>query len=135
MSFFKEFKEFAMRGNMIDLAVGIIIGAAFNEIVSSLVEDILMPILGLLIGGIDFKDFAFVLKAATATEPAVTVNYGVFIQYSINFVIVAFAVFLLIKGINKLHTKKDEEEKAPPATPEDILLLAEIRDLLKEDKS
>lgn len=133
MSFFKEFKEFAMRGNMIDLAVGIIIGAAFNEIVSSLVEDILMPILGLLIGGIDFKDFAFVLKAATATEPAVTINYGLFIQYSINFVIVAFAVFLLIKGINKLHTKKEAEEITPP-TPEDVLLLTEIRDLLKEDK-
>jgi large conductance mechanosensitive channel len=127
----KEFRAFAMRGNVIDLAIGVIIGAAFGKIVSSLVADIIMPPLGLLIGGIDFKQFALTLRPAQGDIPAVVMHYGVFIQNIFDFIIVAFAIFLAIKLINKLHKKKEEEPKAPPAPSKEEVLLTEIRDLLK----
>lgn len=134
----KEFKEFAMRGNVIDMAVGIIIGAAFGKIVSSLVNDIIMPAVGVLVGGMNFADLKIVLKEAVmegdkVITPEATINYGVFIQDIIDFLIVALAVFFLIKGINSLSKKKKEEAPAsPPAPPADIQLLTEIRDLLKD---
>ncbi len=131
MSMLKEFREFAMRGNVVDLAVGVIIGAAFGKIVSSLVADIIMPPLGLLIGGIDFKQFAWTLRPAIGDTPAVVMHYGIFIQNVFDFVIVAFAIFMAIKLINKLNRKKKEEPKAPPAPTKEEVLLAEIRDILK----
>ena len=126
MSFIKEFREFAMRGNVVDMTVGVIIGGAFGKIVSSLVSDIFMPVLGILTGGIDFKDMKFVLAQAQGDVPAVTLNYGVFIQNVIDFIIIAFAIFMMIKALNKV--RNPEEKKAGP-TSED--LLTEIRDLLK----
>lgn len=136
----REFREFAMRGSVIDLAVGIIIGAAFTTIVNSLVNDILMPPLGLLIGGIDFSDFFITLKggshptlAAAKAAGAVTLNYGLFVNAVIRFVIVAFAIFILVKQINRLTRRPDEppaEPAAPPEPPRQEQLLAEIRDLL-----
>jgi large conductance mechanosensitive channel len=134
----REFRDFAMRGNVVDLAVGIIIGAAFTTIVNSLVNDLIMPPLGLIIGGIDFSNFFVTLKGgsfptleAAKAGGAVTMNYGLFINAVIRFVIVAFAIFILVKQINRLAR---EEPKAPPPPPEpsrEELLLAEIRDLLK----
>ena len=132
MSLLKEFREFAMRGNVVDLAVGVIIGAAFGKIVSSLVADIIMPPLGLLIGGIDFKQFALTLREAQGDVPAVVMHYGVFIQNIFDFIIVAFAIFMAIKLINRLKRKQEDEPKAPPASGKEELLLTEIRDLLKE---
>jgi len=134
----KEFKEFALKGNVLDLAIGIIIGAAFTAIVSSLVDDIIMPPVGLLTGGVDFSQLFVVLKGdgpfntiQQAKEAgAVTWNIGLFINAVIKFLIVAFAVFLLVKGINSLARKKEEKPAAPPAPPEDVVLLREIRDLL-----
>ena len=133
---FSEFKKFAMRGNVIDLAVGVVIGAAFGGIVSSLVKDIIMPPIGYAMGGIDFSNFFLTLKgpaAATLADAqkagAVTINYGVFVNTVINFLVVAIALFLLIRGINRLQTKPPEA--APAAPPEDVVLLREIRDLLK----
>ncbi|CNE66340.1 large-conductance mechanosensitive channel protein MscL [Yersinia enterocolitica] len=131
MSFMKEFREFAMRGNVVDLAVGVIIGAAFGRIVSSLVADIIMPPLGLLLGGVDFKQFHFVLRAAEGNIPAVVMNYGGFIQSVFDFVIVALAIFSAVKLMNKLRREKAEEPAAPPAPTTEEKLLAEIRDLLK----
>lgn len=131
MSIIKEFKEFAVRGNVIDMAVGIIIGAAFGKIVSSIVGDVIMPPIGLIIGGVDFSDLAVVLKEAVGDKPAVTIAYGKFIQTVIDFTIVAFAIFMVVKGINKLK-KKEEEKPAAPAEPSnEEKLLTEIRDLLK----
>ncbi|ANI81019.1 MULTISPECIES: large-conductance mechanosensitive channel protein MscL [Kosakonia] len=135
MSILKEFREFAMRGNVVDLAVGVIIGAAFGKIVSSLVADIIMPPLGLLIGGIDFKQFALTLRDAQGDVPAVVMHYGVFIQNVFDFIIVAFAIFLAIKVINKLKRNQEEEPKAPPAPSKEEVLLSEIRDLLKEQNN
>jgi large conductance mechanosensitive channel len=135
MSIVKEFKEFAMRGNVIDLAVGVIIGGAFGKIVSSFVSDIVMPPLGILIGGVDFKDLAFILKAAEGEVAAVTLNYGMFIQNVFDFLIIAFAIFMAVKGINKLKKKEEEAPAAPAAPPaptNEEKLLAEIRDLLKK---
>jgi len=139
----QEFKTFAMRGNVIDMAVGIIIGGAFGKIVSSVVGDIVMPAIGLLVGGVNFTDLKITLKepitdaAGAITSPAVTINYGQFLQVTFDFVIVAFAVFLLIKLINRLTAKKEAAPAAPPAPPvvsDDVKLLTEIRDLLKEKK-
>lgn len=133
MSVLKEFKEFAVRGNVVDMAVGIIIGAAFGKIVSSLVEDVIMPPVGLAIGGVDFSDLAITLRAATETAPAVLLRYGQFIQVTFNFLIVAFAVFMLVKGVNflrRLEALSPEPAKTAAPTKEEILL-AEIRDLLK----
>ena len=127
----REFREFAMRGNVVDMAVGIIIGAAFGKIVSSLVNDVLMPPIGLLVGGMDFSRFAVTLKAAAGDAPAVTLKYGQFIQHGIDFVILAFAVFALIKGMNRLRRKAEEAPAVPPAPPKQEVLLEEIRDLLR----
>ena len=134
MGMMTEFKEFAMRGNVIDLAVGVVIGAAFGKIVTALVDKVLMPPLGLLIGGVDFAKLGIVLKEATVDAagkevPAVVLAYGEFINAIVQFVIVAFAIFLVVKAINRLHKKPAE---APAATPEDILLLREIRDALRK---
>lgn len=141
MKFIQEFKAFAMRGNVIDLAVGVIIGAAFNKIVSSLVADIIMPPLGLLLGGIDFKDFSLTLKDAVGDDPAVILNYGVFIQNIFDFIIVAFSIFVAIRVITKLREKEDKAAEAAAAAPavpaptQEEVLLGEIRDLLKEGRS
>lgn len=134
--FFDEFKRFVMRGNVIDLAVGVIIGAAFGKIVTSLVNDLVMPPLGLLIGGLDFSDLFITLKgpsglmsvAEAQKAGAVTLNYGLFINTVVQFGIVAFAIFVVIKQINRLHRK---EEAAPPPPPKQEVLLEEIRDILK----
>ena len=131
MSFFKEFRDFAMRGNVVDLAVGVIIGAAFGKIVSSLVANIIMPPLGLLIGGVDFKQFKWVLKPAEGATPPVIMEYGVFIQSVFDFIIVAFAIFIAIKLMNKLHKKKEVENPVAKPSNEEVLL-SEIRDLLKQ---
>lgn len=132
MGILKEFREFAMRGNVVDLAVGVIIGAAFGKIVSSLVADIIMPPLGLLIGGVDFKQFSLVLREAKDTIPAVVMNYGTFLQNIFDFVIVAFAIFMAIKLMNKLRRNAVEEPAAPPAPTAEEKLLTEIRDLLSQ---
>ena len=131
MSMIREFKEFAMRGNVVDLAVGVVIGAAFGKIVSSVVADVIMPPIGVLLGGVDFTDLKLVLKEAVGEAPAVTLNYGSFIQTCIYFLIIAFAIFLLVKGINSLKRKEAEAPPAPPAPSAEEVLLTEIRDLLK----
>lgn len=127
-----EFKAFVMRGNVVDMAVGIIIGAAFGKIVSSVVSDILMPPLGLLIGGVNFTDLKIVMKAATDTAPAVTLNYGNFIQVCFDFLIIALAIFLVIKAMNAAKKKEEAPPAAPPAPSKEETLLTEIRDLLKK---
>ncbi|WP_257797453.1 large-conductance mechanosensitive channel protein MscL [Aggregatibacter actinomycetemcomitans] len=131
MSFIKEFREFVMRGNVVDMAVGVIIGGAFGKIVSSLVADVFMPVLGILTGGMDFKDLKFVLEPANGDIPAVTLNYGVFIQNVFDFVIIAFAIFMMIKALNKLK-KPEVVEEAPAEPSTEEKLLTEIRDLLKK---
>ena len=135
MSILKEFKTFAVKGNVVDMAVGIIIGAAFGKIVSSFVGDIIMPPLGVLIGGVDFSDLTVTLKAAEGDLPAVMLAYGKFIQTIIDFVIIAFAIFIGIKGINRLKREEEVAEEAPAAPPapsNEEVLLSEIRDLLKQ---
>jgi large conductance mechanosensitive channel len=128
-----EFKAFAMKGNVVDMAVGIIIGAAFGRIVTSIVGDIIMPPLGLLIGGVNFTDLKIVLKSAVdATHPAVTWNYGNFLQVTFDFLIVAFAVFMVIKAINAANRKKAVAPPPPPEPTKEVVLLSEIRDLLKK---
>jgi large conductance mechanosensitive channel len=131
MGMMKEFKEFAVKGNVIDMAVGIIIGAAFGKIVSSFVADVIMPPIGLLIGGIDFSNLAITLKEATGDIPAVVIGYGKFVQTAVDFTIVAFAIFIAIKGINSLKRKEEEAPQAPPEPSAQEVLLTEIRDLLK----
>ena len=134
MSIVQEFKEFAVKGNAVDMAVGIIIGAAFGKIVSSVVGDVVMPPIGLLLGGMDFSALALTLRAATAEAPAVVISYGRFIQTAVDFVIVAFAIFMLVKGINTLK-KKEAAAPAVPAEPSpEQILLTEIRDLLKQPR-
>ena len=137
MSFMSEFRDFAMRGNVVDLAVGVIIGGAFGKIVSALVDKVMMPPLGFILGGIDFADKKVVLQAAVmeadkVIKPEVAVGYGEFINAAIQFVIVAWALFLVIKAMNRIEKKVAEAPAAPPPTPEDIALLREIRDLLKK---
>lgn len=134
MSIIKEFKEFAVKGNVVDMAVGIIIGAAFGKIVASLVADVVTPPLGILIGGVDFSDLAVTLKSATADSPSVVLSYGRFIQEIINFTIVAFAIFLMVKGINILRRKEAVAPSVPPAPTREEALLTEIRDLLASKK-
>lgn len=135
MSIVKEFKEFAVKGNVVDMAVGIIIGAAFGKIVTSFVNDIIMPTVGIMTGGVDFSDRVVVLKEAVGDIPAVTLNYGNLVQVSLHFIIVAFAVFMLVKGINSLKRKEEKkEEAAPPAPSKEEVLLTEIRDLLAAKK-
>ena len=139
----QEFKQFAMRGNVVDMAVGIIIGAAFGKIVESLVKDLIMPPIGMLLGKVDFANLFVVLREGSNPGPylsvdaaqkagAVTFNYGVFINTCISFIIVAFAVFVLIRAINRMKQKEAEAPAAPAPTPEDVLLLREIRDALKK---
>ncbi|WP_026966048.1 large-conductance mechanosensitive channel protein MscL [Algoriphagus terrigena] len=140
MGLLKEFKEFAVKGNVIDLAVGVIIGGAFGKIVSSFVNDVVMPPIGILIGGVDFKQLKLVLKeetvnAAGEAVAAVTLNYGMFIQNIVDFTIIAFVIFMAIKGINRMNRKEEAAPAAPPAPPEPThseKLLEEIRDLLKK---
>jgi len=133
MSLVKEFKEFAMRGNVVDMAVGIIIGAAFGKIVSSLVNDVIMPPIGMLTGGVDFKNLMVTIKPVVGDIPAVTLRYGVFINTVIDFIIVAFAIFMMIKGMNSLKKKPAAAPPpAPPAPTREETLLAEIRDILKK---
>jgi large conductance mechanosensitive channel len=132
MKLVDEFKAFALKGNVVDMAVGIIIGAAFGKIVSSMVSDILMPPLGLLIGGVNFTDLKIIMKAATEIHPAVTWNYGNFLQACFDFIIVAFAVFLFIKAILVAKKKEDATPAAPPSPSKQEILLSEIRDLLKK---
>jgi large conductance mechanosensitive channel len=131
MSIMKEFKEFAVKGNVIDMAVGIVIGAAFGKIVSSFVADVIMPPIGLLVGGINFSNLALTIKEASGDIPAVVIGYGKFIQTAVDFTIVAFAIFIVIKGINSLKRKEVEAPQAPPKPSAQELLLSEIRDLLK----
>lgn len=131
MKILQEFKTFAMRGNVVDLAVGVVIGTAFGKIVSSLVSDIIMPIVGVLTGGVDFSDLKLVIKEGAKEAENVTVNYGMFIQNVVDFLIIAFSIFVVVKLINKLKKAEKEEEKQAPAPAEDIVLLTEIRDLLK----
>lgn len=132
MKMLQEFKAFAMRGNVVDMAVGIIIGGAFGKIVSSFVADVIMPPIGLLLGGVDFSDLAITLKAAEEGQPAVMLKYGMFINTVIDFLIIAFAIFMVIKAMNTLKKKEEEKPAAPPEPPADVKLLTEIRDLLKK---
>ena len=137
MKIVEEFKQFAVKGNMMDMAIGIIIGGAFGKIVASLVNDVIMPPLGLLLGGIDFADMKATLKPASVNElgeaiPAVTLNYGTFIQTAVDFLIIALVVFMLIKAMNSLKKKEEAAPAAPPAPTKDQQLLTEIRDLLKK---
>ena len=137
--FITEFKEFAVKGNVVDMAVGVIIGGAFGKIVTSLVNDVIMPTIGKLTGNISFTDLKYELTAAvmdgeTVVTPAVYLNYGQFIQNVVDFIIIAFCIFLMIKGIMKLKKKKEEAPAAPPAPSKEEMLLTEIRDLLKEKK-
>ena len=131
MSILSEFKAFAVKGNVVDMAVGIIIGAAFGKIVSSFVGDVVMPPIGLLIGGVDFTDLAIVLKAAEGDLPAVVLSYGKFIQTILDFIIVAFAIFIGVKAINRLKREEAVAPSLPPAPSPEETLLSEIRDLLK----
>ncbi len=139
----KEFREFAVKGNMVDMAVGIVIGAAFSAIVSSMVDDIIMPPIGLILGNIDFSQIFLILKQGTPEGPyatveaakeagAVTWNIGLFINAVVKFLIVAFALFMIVKGVNNLRRKQEEAPKAPAAPPQEVVLLQEIRDLLKK---
>lgn len=136
----KEFKEFAVKGNVVDLAVAVIIGGAFGKIVSSFVNDIVMPPIGLLLGGMDFKKLAIVLKEAVVDDAgevvtaAVTLNYGSFIQNVVDFTIIAFVIFLAVKTINRMKKKEEAAPAPPPAPPKSEVLLEEIRDLLKKEK-
>ena len=145
MGFLKEFKEFAVKGNVMDMAVGVIIGGAFGKIVTSLVNDVIMPPIGLVVGGVDFTDMKLTLKqqvldaAGEVLSPAVTWNYGAFIQQVVDFTILAFCVFLMVKVMNTINKKKEEPKPAPAPAPEpeptaEEKLLTEIRDLLKERK-
>ncbi len=134
--FLQEFKEFAMRGNMIDMAVGIIIGAAFGKIVTSLVNDVIMPPIGVLIGGVNFTELSIVLQQAVGETPAVTLNYGNFIQVFFDFLIIAFSIFMVIKLMNAAKKKEEAPAEEAPAEPElskEEILLTEIRDLLDKD--
>ena len=130
--FLEEFKAFAMRGNVLDMAVGVVIGGAFGKITTSLVNDIIMPLISMLTGGIDFSSWKWVLKAAEGDAAEVAVNFGSFVAVVLDFIIIAFAVFCMVKAINKFHKKKEEAPSAPPAPSAEEKLLTEIRDLLKE---
>lgn len=132
MSMIEEFKKFALKGNVIDLAVGVVIGGAFGKITTALVNQVLMPPLGLLIGNVNFSNLKIVLKEAVGEQAEVAIGYGAFIQEVINFLIIAWAIFIVVKAVNRMHRKKEEAPAAPAAPPEDILLLREIRDSLKK---
>lgn len=137
MSILQEFKTFAVKGNMIDMAVGLVIGAAFGKIIASLVADVIMPPLGLAIGGVNFSDLVIILEPAQGEQPAVVVAYGKFIQTIVDFVIIALVIFMAVKGINRLKREEQAAPPAPAAPTKDQVLLSEIRDLLRaqQDKS
>jgi len=132
MGMMKEFKQFAMKGNVVDMAVGIVIGAAFGKIIASLVKDVIMPPIGVLLGGVDFKNLTWVVQEATEKTKAVVISYGAFLNTIIEFIIIAFAIFLVVKGINSMKKKEEEAPAAPPAPSKEEVLLGEIRDLLKK---
>ena len=132
MSMMQEFKTFAIKGNVMDMAVGIIVGGAFGKIVSSFVSDVIMPPIGLLIGGVNFSELSITLKGAVGTTAAVTLNYGKFIQTVVDFTIIAFAIFLVVKGMNSLKKKEEAAPAAPPPPSAEQTPLTEIRDLLKK---
>jgi large conductance mechanosensitive channel len=132
MGMMSEFKSFAMRGNVVDMAVGIVIGGAFGKIVSSFVNDVLMPPIGMLMGGVDFSDLAVTLQEASGDVAAVTLNYGSFIQTVVDFLIIAFAIFMVIKAMNNMKKKEEEAPAAPPKPSAEEVLLTEIRDALKK---
>ena len=132
MSMMKEFKAFAMRGNVVDMAVGIVIGASFGKIVSSFVADVIMPPVGMLLGQVNFADLACTLKEASGDVAAVTLNYGSFVQTVVDFVIVAFAIFMVVKGMNSMKKKEEAAPAAPPVPSTEETLLTEIRDLLQK---
>ena len=133
MSMMKEFRDFAMRGNVVDMAVGIVIGGAFGKIVSSFVNDVLMPPIGMALGGVDFSDLSVVLKEASGDVAAVTLNYGAFIQTLVDFIIIAFAIFMVVKAMNNLKKKEEAAPPAPPKPSAEEKLLTEIRDLMKKE--
>ncbi len=130
--FIGEFKEFVSRGNVVDMAVGVVVGTAFTGIVNSLVKDVIMPFIGWVIGGIDFSDFKVVLKAAEGDIPEVAILYGTFLNQIINFFILAFVVFVVVKILNQFKRKKEEAPQEPPKPSDEVVLLTEIRDLLKK---
>ena len=132
MGMMSEFKKFAMKGNVVDMAVGIVIGAAFGKIVSSFVNDILMPPIGMMIGGVDFSQLSYTLKEAVGETAAVTINYGNFIQTALDFIIIAFAIFMVVKGMNRMKKKEEAKPAEPPKPTNEEVLLAEIRDLLQK---
>lgn len=132
MSMMSEFREFAMRGNVVDMAIGIVIGGAFGKIVSSFVSDVLMPPIGMLLGGVDFSELSMTLKQATEEAQAVTVSYGAFIQTVVDFVIIAFAIFLVIKAMNSMKKKEAAKPDEPAKQSAEEILLTEIRDLLRQ---
>lgn len=132
MGMISEFKEFAVKGNAMDMAVGIVIGAAFGKIVSSFVADIIMPPIGVLMGGVDFTDLSYIIQEAVGEAPAVTLNYGSFVQTVIDFTIIAFAIFMMIRTLNKLKKAEEEKEEEPEEPSKEEVLLSEIRDLLKK---
>lgn len=134
MSMISEFKKFAVRGNVMDLAVAVVIGAAFGRIVTSFVNDVLMPPIGLLLGGVDFTEFIWTLKDATEEAAAVTLNYGVFIQHIVDFTIIAFAIFMVIQAFENMQKKEETIPSPPPEPNAEEKLLTEIRDLLKSQK-
>jgi large conductance mechanosensitive channel len=132
MKMLQEFKTFAMRGNVMDMAIGIVIGAAFGKIVSSVVSDVIMPPIGMLLGGVDFSSLAITIKEGTEELEPVLLKYGVFINTIIEFIIIAFAIFLVVKGINSMKKKEEEKPAAPPEPSNEEVLLAEIRDALRK---
>jgi large conductance mechanosensitive channel len=132
MGMLKEFKEFAMKGNVVDLAVAVIIGGAFKTIITSLVKDVITPFVGLFLGGVDFKGLTLVLQEAMGKTPAITINYGIFLQTVFDFVILAFCVFMIVKSMNAAKKKEEEAPAEPAPTPREQVLLEEIRDLLKK---
>ncbi len=131
MSMGSEFKDFAMRGNVVDIAVGIVIGAAFGKIVSSFVADVLMPPIGILLGGVNFSDLAVTLREGTEGVEAVLINYGVFIQSVIDFIIIAFAIFMVVKAMNSVKKKEEKAPEKPPEPTKEEVLLKEIRDAIR----
>ena len=133
MGMTSEFKDFAMRGNVVDMAVGIVIGGAFGKIVSSFVSDVLMPPIGIMMGGVDFADLSIVLQAAQGEVAAVTLNYGSFIQTVVDFIIIAFAIFMVVKAMNNMKKKEEEAPAEPPKPTAEVELLTEIRDSLKNN--
>lgn len=132
MGMMSEFKDFAIRGNVVDMAVGIVIGGAFGKIVSSFVADVLMPPIGMMMGGVNFADLSIVIQAATAEAEAVTINYGAFTQTVVDFIIIAFAIFMVVRAMNNMKKQEEEAPAAPPAPSAEVELLTEIRDSLKK---